>query len=120
MDENSCQKNDNEEIEDVEKGLVLLKEVENRHKDLLFVRDKILRIYETWSNLNKFAFEIQKTHNHIIEDLKVSLNYLSQANIDTKESFIEIRRKRNYCILLTLSVIIIILAGVLIIIVSLK
>ena len=116
-DENSCKKN---EIEEVEKGLVLLKEVENRHKDLVFVRNKILKIYETWSNLNKFAFEIQETHGKIIDDLKTSLNYLSQANNDTKESFIEIRKRRNYYILLSFSVVTIIFVIIIILIFRLK
>ena len=95
---------DDDDDDDVEKGLVLLEGVENRHKDLLLVRDKILKVYETWSNLNKFAFEIQTTHCQIIDDLKISLNYLSQANNDTKESFEEMRKNRNYFVLLSISV----------------
>ena len=96
-------------IEDVEKGLILLKEVENRHQDLIFVRDKILKIYETWNNLNKFSKEIQTTHSQIIDDLKISLNYLTQANDDTKKTFTEIKKKRKYLVLIFFTIFILIL-----------
>jgi t-SNARE complex subunit (syntaxin) len=85
---------------DVENGLVLLKEVKKRHEDLILVRDKIIKINETWNNLNSFSSQIQITHNQIINDLKVSLNYLSQANADTKQGLNDIRKKRNIIIVI--------------------